>query len=133
MVLAAAGGIGRKWCCDRLGRFFTVKIVVYEEHILVTDGLYATVRHPAYLMLTIWAVGTTTCLWADGSWPRECGVLQTWLGYGIIGGWTSIVLSCVILAFFRAPVEDEMLSKKMREQWVAYAKRTPYRIIPFVY
>ncbi|EMD40004.1 hypothetical protein CERSUDRAFT_92495 [Gelatoporia subvermispora B] len=88
-LLTVAGGIGRS-------------LAIREEHSLVTDGPYAIVRHPSCLAYIVWAVGATAWMWASGSWVRECGVLDTWLGLGVVGAWTMIVLSVAALVFSRA-------------------------------
>ncbi|KAG1779990.1 hypothetical protein EV702DRAFT_1266900 [Suillus placidus] len=50
LIQVVAGGFLRWWCFCTLGRFFTFKLSVRQEHKLVTTGPYAVrvVRHPSY-------------------------------------------------------------------------------------
>ena len=42
-----------------------------------------------------------------------------------------VVYTVYIVA--RAPLEERMLSKAFPEQWEMYTKRTPYRLVPYIY
>ncbi len=33
----------------------------------------------------------------------------------------------------RAPKEDKVLQEEFKEEWTSWSKRTPYRLVPFVY
>lgn len=43
-----AGGALFAWSLRTLGRFMVPQIVVLEDHVLVTQGPYARIRHPTY-------------------------------------------------------------------------------------
>ncbi|EMD37652.1 hypothetical protein CERSUDRAFT_73502 [Gelatoporia subvermispora B] len=92
MLLTITGGIGRCWCHHRSGPSFSYRHLIRGEHTHQTGGLYAVVRHPSYLAYIVWAVGAMIWMWADGSWLHECGILDTWLGKAVLGGWTINVL-----------------------------------------
>lgn len=132
-TLVVIGSAIRSLCYRQLGRHFTFQLAVREGHTLVTDGPYAVVRHPSYSGYIAWAIGIVTWMWASGSWARECGILTTWWGQAVIGSWTAIALTIASLLFGRSALEDETLSKELREQWLAYAKQTPYKMFPYIY
>ena len=57
---------------------------------------------------------------------------DTWQGQAfgvfwlILTGFTACSLLC------RVPIEDLMLRTEFGDQWVSWAKKTPYAVIPFV-
>jgi protein-S-isoprenylcysteine O-methyltransferase Ste14 len=56
--VSLAGAALAAWAKARLGRLFTAHLGVKENHTLVTDGPYAIVRHPIYLGISLFALGT---------------------------------------------------------------------------
>lgn len=58
-TLVAAAGAGLSiWSKIRLGRLFTGHLGVKVDHTLITDGPYAIVRHPMYLGIILFAIGS---------------------------------------------------------------------------
>jgi len=51
------GGIIRHMCYQSMGSMFTVERSIRKDHILVTWGPYAIVRHPSYTGLLIVFIG----------------------------------------------------------------------------
>ena len=84
-------------------------------------------------MLLLLGVGVVTTWFAPGSWYAEC------VGWGSLGskvftaGWTTWCLLIPALLMSRAGKEDEVLKEQFRDEWEAWAKKTPYRLIPYVY
>ncbi|KZT64362.1 hypothetical protein DAEQUDRAFT_732751 [Daedalea quercina L-15889] len=131
--LGLLGASLRYQCYRALDRSFTFELATRNDQRLITDGLYGYVRHPSYTTGIMGGVGISLVHIAQGSWLRECGILQTRAGKAL---WT---LHVGVLAFiylgvlWRTSGEDEMLKKHFGKDWEAYAKRVPYRLIPYVY
>jgi protein-S-isoprenylcysteine O-methyltransferase Ste14 len=110
--LMIAGILLRQWSIAVLGRYFSRTVGVQEGQAVVDRGPYRLVRHPAYTgsLLTMVGLGF---------------VLQSW-GAGL-----------VLIAFFgvafgyRIHVEEAVLTSKLGDEYVAYAKKTK-RLIPYV-
>jgi len=132
-ALIGLGGYLRFACYRELGRFFTWELSVKKDHNLVTSGPYSIVRHPAYTAMLIASLGTFLRVAGPGSWLREAGWLDTFAGKIIVGLWFaySVYLPSKLMA--RVNREDKVLRNQFPEEWDAYAKKTPYRLIPFVY
>jgi protein-S-isoprenylcysteine O-methyltransferase Ste14 len=95
-----------------LGLNFSPTLSFRDDHRLVTAGPYKHIRHPIYLSyLLLFTSGfLVTCHWAVGV-------------FGV-----SIIL---ILMTFRLKREEELLEEHFKEEYLAYAKKTP-RFIPRV-
>ncbi|OCH92222.1 hypothetical protein OBBRIDRAFT_818387 [Obba rivulosa] len=131
--LVFVGGFTRLACHQSLGRFFTWDLAVREDHQLITTGPYSVVRHPAYAGSAIISIGNILCMFSAGSWWTECGVLSTPLGKLFAAQWLLHWIALPIALTMRIPKEDEVLKREFGEQWMAWAKRTPYRLIPYIY
>ncbi|KAI0658173.1 hypothetical protein C8Q70DRAFT_918236 [Cubamyces menziesii] len=131
--LQLAGAVIRKLCYNTLGRFFTFQLAVRKEHKLVTWGPYAVVRHPAYTGMFMSIIGMLTVQLAPGGWVAESGVLNTWLGKGVFGGWTAFLALMIVATVRRVSREDAVLRREFGEQWDEWKKRTPYALVPYVY
>jgi len=75
--------------------------------------------------------GHIFCFVGSGSWFRECS------GFSLDGTMTQVVVSAwaisMLLVFAaRAKKEDDMLRKEFSD-WNEWAKKVPYKLIPFVY
>ena len=81
-------------------------------HTVVTTGLYHHVRHPMYMAILIFIVGTSLLL---GSW------------YGLI-----FVIVCMAILARRAALEEHMLLKEL-SGYADYKAQVKYRLIPFVW
>jgi len=111
--LFATGLAVRWWAIVTLGRFFTVDVVIEQDHELVQRGPFRWVRHPSYT-----------------------GVLLAFLGWGMtLWNWVAlaVVLVPIFVAFLRRmKVEEEALSRALGQRYEQYMKRTK-RLVPFIY
>jgi protein-S-isoprenylcysteine O-methyltransferase Ste14 len=99
---------------QKQNKFFssTVRIQTDREHIVCENGIYAIVRHPAYL----------------GS------IIQS-LGFPLLfGSLWSIIPIClsIILLITRTHLEDETLRDELKG-YSEYCDKTRYKIIPLVW
>ena len=95
-----------------LGRNWSPKLDLLEEHALVTDGIYAHVRHPLYaggILMGVFIPIALASLW---------GLLPAIL----------IVAAMLI----RIEFEEQMLIKGM-EGYEDYQSRVKYKLIPGIY
>ncbi|HYC19685.1 MAG TPA: isoprenylcysteine carboxylmethyltransferase family protein [Candidatus Bathyarchaeia archaeon] len=110
--LMIAGILLRQWSIAVLGRYFSRTVGVQEGQVVVDRGPYRLVRHPAYT-----------------------GSLLTMVGLGfVLQSWGAVL---VLIAFFgvafgyRIHVEEAVLTSKLGDEYVEYAKKTK-RLIPYV-
>jgi protein-S-isoprenylcysteine O-methyltransferase Ste14 len=104
-ALALTGALLAAWAKARLGRLFSPQLGVQRGHRLITAGPYAVVRHPIYL-----------------------GIIDFLLGSALF--WNDVALLAVGLLFivyFKAQIraEERMLARHFGEAWTEYRARTP--------
>ncbi|RDX53420.1 hypothetical protein OH76DRAFT_1220372 [Lentinus brumalis] len=129
-LLCAVGGVIRILCYRALGRHFTFELSLRKDHKLVTDGPYSIVRHPSYTALIMVTIGTLLCLTSTGSWLSESGILGTLIGRLLIVAWAAEVAWIPVVMIMRVGTEDEILRNEFRDEWLAWSKKTPYKLIP---
>ncbi|OJT08428.1 hypothetical protein TRAPUB_611 [Trametes pubescens] len=132
VVLAA--GLLRLWTYRTLGRFFRWQLSLVDGHRLVTAGPYAWVRHPSYVASALVSYGNLVLLAGRGSYFAERGLGRTPLGKavaGVIAGYLLFMHANLIVT--RVDKEDAVLREQFGEEWEAWARRTPYKLIPYVY
>jgi protein-S-isoprenylcysteine O-methyltransferase Ste14 len=94
----------------QLGRNWSVTLEVRANHSLVTEGIYAYVRHPMYTAFWLWALA-------------QAVLLPNWLaGFSGIAGFGTLYL-------FRVGREEKMLLETFGDEYRRYMSRTR-RIIP---
>ncbi|KAL7278147.1 hypothetical protein ACG7TL_008119 [Trametes sanguinea] len=133
-ALGITGGIIRVWCFRTLGRNFTWSMSIQPEHKLGTSGPYAIVRHPSYTAWTVMMLGNFVLLLSKGSYVVEAGWLRRPLGKAVLTaviGYMSFVT--LTLTVNRARLEDGILKEEFGQEWEEWAKKTPYRLIPYIY
>jgi protein-S-isoprenylcysteine O-methyltransferase Ste14 len=139
------GGLFRLKAFRELGKFCTFQLALLKDHRLVTTGPFALVRHPSYTGMTAVFWGSALAVCAPGSWTRVMLVDQA-LRYGFASGpaWLPWArgLGVVVLALqvmsnvglvVRTGIEDEMLKREFGREWQAWAKQTPYKLVPGIY
>ena len=96
-----------------LGTNWSVTLEVREQHRLITDGIYRSVRHPMYMALLLYSVG-------------QALVIPNW-----VAG-PSYFIAFGILFAFRVRAEERMMLDEFGDQYAEYAARTK-RLIPRVW
>jgi protein-S-isoprenylcysteine O-methyltransferase Ste14 len=113
MLLVWAGLGLRLWAIRALGGFFNSRVVIRDEHPVVSGGPYRYLRHPSYT-----------------------GALMTGIGVGVLlGNWISLVILVLLpLAgyLYRIRVEESALTSSLGEPYAKYARSTR-RLVPFVW
>lgn len=132
-AIGVAGGALRYQCYRTLGRFFTLELAVHGGHKLVTEGPYRYVRHPSYTAWSFGSVGVCLMSATRGSWFRESGLLETQWGQMVFAFCALYIVYGTVGLTLRVPTEDEMLRREFGEEWEAYARRVPYRLVPYAF
>lgn len=112
IALMLLGVALRQWAIRTLGQFFTRDVAIRGDQVVIQNGPYRYIRHPAY-----------------------SGTLLTLLGLGLaLTNWMSVV---VIMAFglaghlYRVRIEEAVLRKALGQPYVDYMRRTR-RFIPYI-
>ena len=101
--------------------------------MLVETGPYSIVRHPGYTSVWMISVGVLFCQLGHGSWYAECigwGTVTSQIFLALWAFWNILIPATLMT---RIPTEDTILRKEFGWKWDAYAKRTPWRLVPYVY
>ncbi|TFK89231.1 ICMT-domain-containing protein [Polyporus arcularius HHB13444] len=133
VAMLAVGATIRKICYVKLGKFFTFELAVFKDHKLVTTGPYAIVRHPAYVGFHLAHTGLMLVLVLPGSYLWESGILETWWTALLMSLWLLVINAVHIATVRRMKGEEEVMRKKFGAEWEEWARRTPYKLIPYVY
>ncbi|KAF8127722.1 hypothetical protein EV363DRAFT_1344473, partial [Boletus edulis] len=130
-LLGVFGGLLRAYCYRALGAHFTFELSIRPTQALVTHGLYGVIRHPSYtgsLALVLgWLLGVIVSLMASG-WDSNIG--QAVVMAASTSVWATTVCMLYLWLSKRMNNEDAMLEKNFGEEWRAWAKRVPYRLVP---
>src|SRR5215213_10014140 len=113
LALLVAGVAVRWRAIHTLGKFFTLTVLIREDHRLLRTGIYRHVRHPSY-----------------------AGALAAHLGLGLsFSNWYSLAFSLLpyaAAAGYRIRVEERALREAFGAEYEAYARETK-RLIPKVF
>ena len=93
-----------------LGRQWSVKVEIQEEHKLITDGIFRYIRHPMYAAHILWGIAQPLLLW---NW---------------IAGLSMLVM-IFPLYFYRVPKEEIMMVDEFGDEYRHYMDRTG-RVFP---
>jgi protein-S-isoprenylcysteine O-methyltransferase Ste14 len=133
-IMIITGSLIRLVTYRYLGEFFRFEASIQHNHKLVTGGPYSIVRHPGYTGLLISHSGWFLWQLWEGSWVRESGLWDTapgklvTLSYAVI-----MIIGTLYLVLTRMSNEDEALRKQFGKQWVDWAKKVPYYVVPGIY
>ncbi|KAI0772223.1 hypothetical protein BC629DRAFT_746113 [Irpex lacteus] len=123
----------RYFAIRELGKFFTWELTIKKDQHLVTTGPYSVVRHPAYFGNLFMLTGTFLTQIGPGSWFREAGWFDTVWGKVVAAVWFANIVWVPATMLVRLHTEDAILRQHYPEEWAAWAKKTPYKIIPYVF
>ncbi|KAF8840674.1 hypothetical protein BDN67DRAFT_1069132 [Paxillus ammoniavirescens] len=142
-ILSIFGGLLRVHCYGTLGSMFTFNLSIRKKHELITSGVYAIVRHPSYtggvcsgfgLMLCVlspnllFVVSSSLFSSMFSDQNLKAGVVSVlWCTY------VSVSVGLGVGFVQRMNNEDAMLEKNFGEEWKEWARRVPYRLVPWVY
>ena len=132
-VLLATGASLRALCYRYLGRNFTFQLALRKGHTLCTGGPYSVVRHPSYTGIILCLLGHTVCMFGPGSWWVESHAYDVALGKCVALLWVTMLVLLLGMAFTRVSKEDRVLKEAFGKEWMQWAIRTPYAMIPFIY
>jgi protein-S-isoprenylcysteine O-methyltransferase Ste14 len=96
-----------------LGTNWSITLEVREQHRLITEGVYGSVRHPMYMALLLYSVG-------------QALVIPNW-----VAG-PAYLIAFGILFAFRVRAEERMMLDQFGDQYAKYAARTK-RLVPGVW
>jgi len=141
--LIIAASLLRLSCHRQLGKMFTWEASIQKEHKLITSGPYRFVRHPAYTGFFSNVIGYIWFLWTPGTYARECLIGPTFLPTQMTIGktvafaypllWTLLYADTVSYLVRHSLAEDAMLRREFGKQWDEWARKVPWRILPFVF
>ena len=112
LILSPASVLLSFLALGHLGDQWRIQAVVTRDHLLITTGPYATVRHPVYLAILLALLATVL---ARGSWPLSLVAVALY----ILG--TEI----------RVRAEDGLLAARFGAEFARYKARVP-AYIPFI-
>ncbi len=99
------------WARRRLGRNWSQEVTIKDDHLLITNGPYAFVRHPIYTGLILGFVGSSVAL------GEIRGLIANALVFGVL--WIKLRL------------EDRWLLEQFGEPYRRYCEKVS-ALIPFV-
>lgn len=113
VALSAAGLVIRFVARRDLGKQYSVHVETSDEHQLITEGIYGTLRHPAYLGLLCLFIGIPLSM---GSWGS--------LIIAVAGGIPAVV--------YRIILEEKSLTQWFGKRYETY-RESSWRIIPNIW
>lgn len=110
-AMIAAGGLWLFWRSHAdLGLNWSPTLEVREAHTLVTEGVYARIRHPMYTSLFL----------IYGSFPL---LIHNW-----VAGWIGVIVFGVLYVI-RISNEERMMNAHFGAEYASYSERTG-RLVP---
>jgi protein-S-isoprenylcysteine O-methyltransferase Ste14 len=113
LVAECAGLALRAWSMRTLGRHYSRTLRTAAGQSTVDGGPYAVVRHPGY-----------------------AGSLLVWTGFALATRSPLVVVLVAVAlggAYRRRIVAEERLLERDLQDYAAYARRTPWRVVPGVW
>lgn len=92
------------WAQDVLGKAWSPHLQMHQQHLLITSGPYACIRHPIYTAYLVFMTGIAL-------------ITASWLFFGLLA------VSIMVVAL-RIPREELMLIEAFGAQYAEYMRRT---------
>jgi protein-S-isoprenylcysteine O-methyltransferase Ste14 len=109
-------------------------ITIRDEHKLCTVGAFSVVRHPSYAGSILALTGHTIFVLGSGTYVHECVGGSYPTAFRVVGGMIAAYVAVGIAGMVkRTAAEDELLKKTFEKEWVEWARRTRYRLIPGIF
>ena len=131
--MLVVGAAMRRACYDTLGKYFTFQLAIRKDHKLITTGPYSIVRHPSYSGVWLVMIGMAINQLGPGSIYVELGLWQNTVAFMVGLFQLAIIVYIGLVIDMRTQKEDKALKEQFEEEWTAWSKRTPCRLIPFIY
>lgn len=112
LAVFAAGTALRVATMVALGRMFSLRVSVEEDHRLVTTGFYSRVRHPSYTSVVVLCIGIALAF-------------RSWF-------WAALIPTMLFGITRRMIVEERFLSEHFGDEYRAYMARTK-RLVPGIW
>jgi protein-S-isoprenylcysteine O-methyltransferase Ste14 len=113
-LLLFAGGLAIRWTAIiTLGRFFTARVTIHQDHRIVRTGLFRYVRHPSYSGLFLACVGVAL-------------QFRNWLSL------IAVMLPFFAALLYRMRVEEDAMVEALGADYVDYQRSTS-RLIPGIF
>jgi len=96
-----------------LGRNWSPTLEVREEHTLISNGVYQTIRHPMYMSVCLW------CL-------AQALLLPNWIA-GFAG-----LISFGVMYMLRIGNEEQMMLEQFGDEYQFCMQRTK-RLVPYLF
>jgi len=112
LILCLTGAIICCWARYILGKNWSLSVQQKENHELIKNGIYGTIRHPIYT-----------------------GLLLLFIGNGIIvGDYRAIIAVLIVLAsfLFKIRKEEKAMTELFRNDYLKYKENTN-ALVPFIY
>jgi len=116
-----------------MGPLFTGALAIRKNHKLITSGPYGVVRHPSYSGILAVLAGLVCWFCSSGSWLRESGVLEFTAGSVFFYTFGLRLWIAIMVNVSRMGREDKELRRVFGEEWDAWARWVPYRLVPGLY
>jgi protein-S-isoprenylcysteine O-methyltransferase Ste14 len=113
LIFVIIGIVIRLIATFTLKEYYTRTLKITDKHKVIKHGIYSIVRHPGYLGVTTFLIGS--------------GLLT--------GNLITIILIVIIVPFSfikRLLIEEQMLLENFGDEYKGYMKKT-YRLIPFIF
>ena len=112
LILLIPGFVLMQMAEKYLDKQFSIEVTLQKDHKLIQSGPYKFIRHPRYLGILSFFLGTSL------TFRSLLGILLT------------LALAGVLV--WRVFKEDALMKQEFGSEWEMYAKRS-WRIIPFIF
>jgi protein-S-isoprenylcysteine O-methyltransferase Ste14 len=132
-IFTVVGTAARLAAFRELGKLFTYDLALRNNHKLVTTGPYSIVRHPSYTAALVTWAGVSICLFGEGSWLSETGMLSTTLWKVASTIWFTDIVWVAFNFIRRTYLEDDFIREQFKDQWDEWARQVPYKLVPAIF